>query len=170
MALMMLRARAMCLIGSGCCIRPLQRFAYLVLVNTDAIVTRVPVAVRSLLLAAMNRSEERHKMHTVGLTANDFFGGTAPWMLQAARMVWMESDAEVWRQGIDPVAIDKWTDDLVRFLRNEGPMPLAVVAEVDEGTLMTIGPIRAGMLVQEPGEDIVFSQEFYSALSGGIGR
>lgn len=167
-AVLMLRARAMCLIGMGCCIRSLLRIAYLVLVTTDSVVTRVPEHARSTMLHVLYRTEERHKLVVSQLKIDDFFSPTSTWMLQASRVYWVESDAEVWRQGVDPKALDKWADDVIRFLRSGGPLPQCPVDEVDEGTMMEIGPIRCDMVEVAPDDEVVYSQEFYNRISVGL--
>jgi len=118
-AAMMMRARSCCLIGAGCCIGPLNRFAYGVLTLTQGLIPHLRQCDRDAV-----RSHVHADRYKVPLLDDAELFGSATRLLAAARIVWTGGVGECERQGIDVARLEGWVDGVLMFLRGRGPMPL----------------------------------------------
>lgn len=158
-AALMLRAKALCLLGAGCCLEPLCRFMFAVLTTTDVLVGRLVQRQRDHLTNLLSINDERRKMRTAGVDMQMVYNPVNAAVLRSTQMVWVESDREMWRQGVDPDRVREWVVELKAFLQCAGPRPAPPV-EAE--------PLREGREYVSVEAPIDYSPAWFARLIEGV--
>jgi len=127
-AILMLRSRALCLLGTGASLYPMQKFCYVVCALTDKFVKFVSQKDRQKFVAMVNKPEHRRTLVNAGLVAADLFE-PATHRSKRASVSWADSRGEYERQGLGVYydATVDWVDRLRDFLRCVGPVPVSPI-------------------------------------------
>lgn len=153
-ALLMLRARALCLLAQGVSLPSLQYYCSMILARTDYLATSLGKDQVSSVLSAVWRTEDRKKFHHLGLSIDDLMGGGTTWVRTALSICWVGGWEEEVRQGLTPPEFRDWVDRLDRAI--VGRLPIAPAYSTAPPAL------KPGVELTPPGVHLEFSAEWWN--------